>query len=176
MPFVLALLGALGAVYFFVIRARNARDMASEVLDVANDVRLAARRFGFRRQTHVHPVDAIEDSNIAVAALGSAFVELDDLPTREQRAALGRAVARMGGIAHSEAEEMLVLGRWIVNESGGPAQSVSRLAKRLYKMTGADGFAPLMEVIKAVGEAGQGGLSAGQKDALSDVQRAFRIA
>ncbi|WP_128910582.1 hypothetical protein [Tropicibacter alexandrii] len=175
MPFIIAAIGAIAAIYFFVIRARNAQHMATEVLDAANDVRLAARRFGFKRRTNVHPVDSIDDPNIAIAALGSAFVELDDLPTADQRQALSRALARSANVPHAEAEEMLVLGRWIMNECGSPAQAVPRIGRKLYKMSGADAFQPLLEVVQATAQAGRSGLSQKQKEALADVQNAFRI-
>lgn len=175
MPFIIAALGALAAVYFFVIRARGAADMASEVLDAANDVRLAARRFGFTRRTNIHPVEAIEDPDIALASLGVAFVELDKLPTQEQRDALNRAMARVTEKGLNDAEELAVLGRWMVTECGTPDQAVTRLARKLYKMQGADGFGPVMEVIKMVSEAGSGQLSVKQKEALEDISRAFRI-
>ena len=48
MHLVIAALGILTAVYFFVIRARGAAEMTSELIDMAADVRAAARRLGFR--------------------------------------------------------------------------------------------------------------------------------
>jgi len=50
MPFILALLGIIGAAYFWAQRASNARNVVGDVADMANDVRLAARRFGFSRK------------------------------------------------------------------------------------------------------------------------------
>ncbi|QLQ20376.1 MAG: hypothetical protein HZT43_19915 [Exiguobacterium profundum] len=61
MPFFIALLGALAAGYYFWRRSRNAANIATELMDVASDVRLAARRFGFKRQADIHPVEAVED-------------------------------------------------------------------------------------------------------------------
>lgn len=175
MPVVIAILGALAAVYFFVIRTRNAANMAGEVLDVANDVRLAARRFGFRRQTNIHPVETIEDPIIAVASLGAAFIELDDLPTREQRDALSAALAKQGKMTLNDADELTVLGRWMTGECGTADQAVSRLSRKLFKMEGTHGFGPVMEVIKLISQAGSGTLSVKQKEALEDISRAFKI-
>ncbi|WGW03276.1 hypothetical protein [Tropicibacter oceani] len=175
MPFIIAALGALAAFYFFVIRARNAQHMASEVLDAANDVRLAARRFGFRRQANVHPVETIEEPGIAIAALGNAFVELDDLPSKDQRDALVIALAKHGQMPSDEAQELTVLGRWLMNECGSPDQAVPRLARKLYKLQGADGFTPLLETVQAIVKAGSGTLSGKQKEALDDIRRIYRI-
>ena len=84
MPVLIALAGLAVGVYFFLIRTRNAAHAAGDLLDMANDVRLAARRFGFRRQANAHPIEAIEDSNLAIAALTVGFLELDGLPTQDQ--------------------------------------------------------------------------------------------
>lgn len=50
MPFLIAIITAAGAFYFWTMRARNAADAAHNVIDMANDVRLAARRFGFTKK------------------------------------------------------------------------------------------------------------------------------
>ena len=50
MPVLMAILGIISAAYFWTQRARNARDMLGDVGAMANDVRLAARRFGFTRK------------------------------------------------------------------------------------------------------------------------------
>ena len=44
MHIVLGILGLLTAVYIFVMRARGAAEMTHELLDIADDVRAAARR------------------------------------------------------------------------------------------------------------------------------------
>lgn len=175
MPVLLALAAAAGAVLFYIIRARNAASMTHELLDVAHDVRLAARRFGFRRAGNQHPAEAIEDPNIAIAGIGAAFLELDDLPAREQRLALTSSLGRTARLPLGEAEEMLILGRWMINQCGGAEQAVTRLGRKLYKMQGAEGFQPMMEVVQSVAQAGEGGLSTKQKGALEDLRRAFRM-
>jgi hypothetical protein len=172
-PFLIALVGAAAALYFFIHRARNAGHIAADVLDMANDVRLAARRFGFRRQANLHPVESLEDAHVAITAAALAFLELDDLPTQEQRARLVQEVREAFGLAQRDAEEMQVLGRWLAAECGTAQAAVSRLARRLYKLQGQDAFEPFLRVIGA--GASQGGLSGRQRDALEDVRLAFRI-
>lgn len=170
MPFILALLSAAAVAYFWFNRARNAADLAGDLANAANDVRLAARRFGFRRRANIHPVESIEDPDVAVAALAAAFLELDDLPTAEQRAALESGLA----LPQKDAAELTVLGHWFVGECGTPGQAVARISRKLFKLNGADSFEPLMDVLGAVAAAGNG-LSYNQKDALEDVKRAFQI-
>ena len=67
-----------------------------------------------------------------------------------------------------------MLGRWMVQECGGAEPAMTRLARKLYKMEGIEGFQPSMEVVQKVAQHG-GGLSSAQQTALEDLARAFRI-
>jgi hypothetical protein len=175
-PFLLGIVGIAAAVYFFVIRARNAANIATDVVDMANDVRLAARRFGFKRRTNLHPVEAIEDSKIAIAAVAYGFLELDDLPTLDQRNAFLVHIRAQFRITDSEAEELMILGRWLVSECGGPTPAVTRISRKLNKMVGAAALDPLLSIIQKTIAATGSTLSVRQKEALDDIKRAFRIA
>lgn len=170
MPFLIALLGIVGAAYFWAQRARNTRDVVGDVADMANDVRLAARRFGFSRKMNVHPVESIDDSRLAIAAIATSFIELDDLPTAEQRQLL--TIQLRSHLRAGAAEEMEVLGRWFMAECGGAEPAIARLSRKLYKIGGAPQKEPLMAVLKASVKAP---LSARQQDALADITRAMRV-
>lgn len=172
MPFLVALLGIIAAAYFWAQRARNARDMVGDVADMANDVRLAARRFGFSRKMNVHPVESIEDPRLAIASIAAAFIELDDLPTAEQRKLLLVQLRAKLRADADEAQEMEILGRWFMTECGGAEPAIARLSRKLYKLGGAAQMEPLMEVLKATVT---DSLSARQKDALEDITRAMRV-
>lgn len=177
MPVIIAVLSALAAVYFFFIRARNAKDMAQDVLSTADDVLTtvvnAPRRIRFRRATNEHPVEGIEDPRLAIAALASAFVELDDLPTAEQRKALMiqfRAVLRADP---EEAEEMAVIGRWIVGQCNGPDEAVTRLSRKLSKLDGGASIEDLTTILTAV--TGENGLSEHQRESIVEIKRVFKL-
>ena len=173
MPVILALIGAATAFYFLVIRARNAADMAADAMGMANDVRLAARRFGFKRRTNLHPVESIDDPKLAVAAIALSFMELNDLPTQDQRDAMIRQAQSSLDISKTDADEMMVLGRWLMNECGGADPAISRISRKLQRIDGANSFDALMALIKSVVPAE--GLNDRQRDALDDIKRAFRI-
>ena len=173
MHIIIAVLGAVAAICFFVIRARNAAHVAGELVDVANDVRLAARRFGFRRQTNVHPVETIEDPRLAVGAIATAFLELDDLPTKDQRKALHHSLRDTYNLSSDAAEEITVLGHWFVSECGGPDTAVSRLARKLFKLEGSASFETMLALIR--NSIGESGLNHKQREALDDIRRAFKI-
>ncbi|MEM7320452.1 MAG: hypothetical protein AAF408_15715 [Pseudomonadota bacterium] len=175
MPILLAALGLLAAAAFWYFRIRNVAHTAQDLLEAANDVRLAARRFGFRRNADIHPVEAIEDPRIALAALGAGFLELDDFPTAEQRDALVSALRENLNVKHDDAEELLILGRWLVGECNGPQQAIPRLTRRLYKLSGQQDFEAVMALVKFVARFGTGDLSAKQKAALKDIQHGLKI-
>lgn len=175
MPILVGLVGIAVAVYFFVIRARNAANIADDVLDMANDVRLAARRFGFRRQTNVHPAESIEDPKIAIATIASAFIELDDLPTQEHRRALEVQLRAQLRVTEAEVEELTVLGRWMVSQCGGAAAAIARVSRKLQKLQGVSAVEPLMIILQNSAGATGNDLSLRQKEALEDIKRAFRL-
>jgi len=171
MHIVLGIIGLITAAYIFVIRARNAAEMTHELMDMADDVRAAARRLGFRRNKAQHPMDAVEDPNTAAATVAVAYLELDDLPTAEQRAKLMVALQSGLEVDKSGAEELMVLGRWLMNQCNGAEPAVTRAARALFKLTGGD-VGPLMEILAA---ASTEPISDKQRDALAEVKRAFRL-
>jgi len=171
-PIILAIIGILAAAFFWAQRARNARDAVGEIADMANDVRLAARRFGFSRKMNVHPVESIEDPRLAIASIATAFIELDDLPTAEQRKKLTVQLRSKLRLDAKEAEEMEILGRWFMSECGGADPAIARLSRKLYKLGGAEQIEPLMDVLKG---AMIGPLSDKQREALDDITRAMRV-
>lgn len=175
MPVILGILAALVVACIWIIRVRNAAEVTSTVLDAANDVRLAARRFGFRRQADIHPVDTIEDPKIAVATLAVSFLELDDYPSSEQKDALIRGLCESFTIDHDDAVELVVLARWIMGQCKGPAQAIPRVSRKLFKLSERTYFETLMKMIKSIAGFGDGGLSGKQKSALEDIQHGLKI-
>lgn len=176
MHILLALAGLATAAYFIVIRARTGAEVATELIDMAADVRAAARRFGFRRRTNQHPVDGVDDPNLAIGALATAFLELDDLPTADQRTALDLSLRKHLDVDGGTAQEIAVLSRWLVESCTGPAAAFPRLAKRLRTVDGGASFPALMQVLGDVTAASQNAKpSHRQSDALAELSRIFRL-
>lgn len=175
MPFIIGLIGIIGAAYFWAQRARGASVIAEDIVGMAGDVMNAARRFGFRRRANVHPVESLDDADVAVAAVGIAFLEMGGLPSVEQQEALIRSLQSHLGQSHDKAQEAIILGRWLVSECGGAQQGFDRLSRRLYKLRGHDGFEPLLAVLKDVAGAGRGELVARQSEALAGLAAVFRL-
>jgi uncharacterized membrane protein len=175
MPILFGLLGLIAVAFFWVTRMRNAAEMTHELAGVAGDAMAAARRLGFRRKLNLHPVESVEEPKLAIGGLASAFLELGGLPTAEQQNAVMTALQRHLDIAPKDAEETLILGRWLVNECGSAQQAVPRLSKRLVKLDRAASLEPLMAVLKDVAITGRGDMSDRQRDALAEISRAYRI-
>lgn len=176
MPVVLAILATAGGLIFWMIRARSAAHAVQDLADMAQDVLGAARRFGFRRKFGEHPVESLQDPDVAIAGLGMAFMELGGLPSREQQAALLISLQHHLGHDHKKAQEAQLLGRWLVNECSGPQPGFTRLSKRLAKLGGVQVFDPCMAILREVAAQGpQGQLSPQQREALEDLTRAFKL-
>lgn len=176
MPVILGLLGVLTVAVIWIMRMRNAAEMTHEIAGVAQDVLAAARRLGFRRRLDSHPVESLDDPKLAIGALGIAFLELGGLPTAEQHDALLKSLQAHTGQSLKDAEETLILGRWLVNESNGPVPAITRLSRRLAKLDRAGSFTPLMAVLNDVAQAGRdGAVSDRQRDALTEIARAFKL-
>ena len=126
--------------------------MTRELAGVAADVAAAARRFGFRRRGTSHPVENLEDAEVGIAGAGTSFLELGGMPSLEAQAALVRSLQMRLDMAHDKAQGAMVLGRWLVTESQGPQPGFSRLVRKIFKMRGQAGFAPLMQVLRDLAE------------------------
>jgi hypothetical protein len=175
MPFLVGIFGIAFAFYWFVMRTKNAAHIATDLMDVANDVRLAARRFGFKRRSDLHPVESIEDPHMAIAGIAVAFLELDDYPTQEQRQALLIQIQTKLGLDQNAATELTILGRWFMTECGGAQPAIARLSRKLYKLGGAKQMEPVLAIVQQVLIVGHGEINGKQRDALDDVRRAFRL-
>lgn len=176
MPYLIALFALLIGAYFWIQRARMAAEATQDLVGVAQDVLAAARRFGFRRRLNLHPVESLEDPDVAIAGAGVAFLELGGLPSAEQQDKLILSLQSHLGQSQDKAEEAAILGRWLVAESGGAQQGLERLTRRLHKLKGAQSFQPLMSVLRDVATASRDGVvSSRQSEALEEIARLFRI-
>jgi len=175
MPVFLGLLAAVAGVIFWIYRTRSVVHAAKDLGDMAGDVVSAARRFGFRRRYNEHPVDSLQDPNVALAGAGIAFLEMAGLPSSHQQDALLVSLQKYAGLSHESAQEATILGRWLVVECGGAQPGFSRLTRRLAKLSGMDRFEQLMGLLNDVARSGSSNLVPLQKDALAEVAQAFKL-
>ena len=170
MPFLIMIFSALGGAIWWWVR-NNPRDALNVATDVATTVKNTPRKLAFRRQTNAHPVEGIDDHRIAICAIAQAFIELDDLPTREQRDQLHVLLRSHLRTTQEEAQEMEVLGRWLITQCDGAKPAISRLGRRLHKIEGNASWGTVQEILMdLVG----GTLSYGQIGAIEDLKLVLR--
>ena len=131
MPAIIALLGLIMAAGVWAWRIRMAAQVSRDLAEMAGDVVAAARRLGFNRRLNLHPVESIDEPALAIAGLGIAFLELSSLPTAEQQRMLTQSIARNCNESQTRAEELLIVGRWLVSECKGPQTTIPRLTEHL---------------------------------------------
>lgn len=170
MHIVLLALTAIGGAIWWWVRA-NPREAIGTAADLATTVRNAPRRLAFRKQTNAHPVEGIDDPRIAITAIAQAFIELDTLPTKEQRDLLAYAMSGELDCTAEEVTEIEVLGRWLVTQCQGAELAVPRLARRLKKIDDGRSWDRLLGVL---GHLVQDELSSSQESAIEDMKLAFR--
>lgn len=174
MPFILGAIAILGTIFYYVMMARNAASMSSDVMDVASDVMAAARRLGFRRNKALHPVESLEDPKTAIASIGLAFLDANGLPSSDDHKALEVALRKHLDIDGTYATEALVLGRWINTQCGTFDAAITRVGKRLFKLGGKQNFDPMMAVLDDL-SGRQDSLSERQLESLQELKRVFHI-
>ncbi|SFR60199.1 hypothetical protein SAMN04488005_3182 [Yoonia tamlensis] len=169
MPLIILFLTSVGAAIWWWVR-QNPGDAIDTAVDVATTVRNAPRKLAFRKQTNAHPVEGIDDPRIAICAIAQAFIELDDLPTKDQRDSLHIMLRTKLRCTAAEAEEMEVLGRWLQAQCQDTQSAITRLARRLRKIDGEASWDLLQDVLGGLIE---GELSTNQVSAIADIKRAF---
>ncbi|WP_282021600.1 hypothetical protein [Ruegeria faecimaris] len=171
MPIVILILTAIGGAIWWWIR-NNPREALNTAQDVATTIRNAPRRLAFRSVANAHPVEGIDDDRIAICAISQAFIELDDLPTSEQRQQLHVLLRTKLRCSEEEAKEMEVLGRWLMTQCNGPSDAVPRLGRRLRKIGSGQSWDRLQEVLTPL--AGDQ-LSRTQIGAIEDLKLALKV-
>jgi hypothetical protein len=169
MPFLILILSAIGGAIWWWARS-NPREAIDTAQDVATTLINAPRRLAFRRQTNAHPVEGIDDRRIAIAAIAQAFIELDDLPTKDQRQTLHVLLRSKLRCTEEEAEEMEALGRWLIDQCNGPTQALSRLGRRLYKIDQDNSWKIIQDILSKLVD---GDLSQSQIDGVEDIRLAL---
>ena len=170
MPIVILILTAIGGAIWWWAR-NNPREALHVASDAATTLKNAPRRIAFRRQTREHPVEGIDDPRIAICAIAQSFLELDDLPTQDQRKKLHVLVRSNLRADEEEAEEMEVLGRWLMTQCDGPAQAIPRLGRRMFRIDGTSSYELLQDVLSGLVD---GELSTKQVAAIDDLRVAFK--
>jgi uncharacterized tellurite resistance protein B-like protein len=171
MHIVLAVLAAVAGIGFWIWRAHMAARAASDLLETADDIRAAVRRFGYRRKANVNPLDGIEDARLAAAGILAAFASMDGALSREEIAAIAGECGAAFSAEAQEAEQITAYGRWLIQQSANMDEVVRRLGRSLETRLDAAEKRQLLAMIERVGGIEGGGLSDSQRYALDSLAR-----
>ncbi len=114
MHILLAILSAVGAIGFFLIRANQVNRAARDLADTATDVKALVRRSWWRRKTKVDVTRELSDPRLAATAMMQAVACGDGDMTAPQKAAILDAMAKQLEMDAPAAQEMFVYGRWLI--------------------------------------------------------------
>jgi len=171
MHILLVVLAVAVGVGVWIWRAQMAARAASDLIDTADDIRAALRRFGYRRKANVNPLDGIDDPRLAAAGILAAFVKMDGDLGREEIAAIARECAAAFHADADEAGQIGAYGRWLVQQSSNMDEAVRRLARNLETKVTAEEREQLLGMIERVASIDGGGLSDAQRYSLDQLAR-----
>lgn len=172
MGVLLAVLGAMGAVVFWMWRIRNAAEGAQIAMDLAGDAASAIRRFGFRRKSGVNPLDVEEDARLAAMAAMASVARMDGERTAAQTALLTATAERLFQARPDEARDMAAYGFWL-SANAQPEEALRRLDRNLSRKLGPAEWKELFAAMKAAGEV-EGPLSERQTAAIARAEKAHQ--
>lgn len=172
MGFLAIILGAAAAVGVWIWRARAAAEASQGVIDVADDVRAALRRFGYKRSTRGNPLDSIEDERLGVAGMMAAMARLDGDYTRDQTDRITRECVETFEVSADEAADMTAYGRWLAQQ-GEPDEVMRRIARAMRARLDPDRIVSLLAMLERVASVEGGSASERQQDALAMLRRTF---
>jgi len=152
----LAALGIIAAAAFWIYRARQTVDNTKAVLDAAQDVKAAARRFGFRARANQHPSEGVEDPRVSCAALLVLVAETDGGISRAEQDSILEQLSAVFQLPGADAEELYLFAKWLANQSSNPDDMIRRLIKRTVNLGGRDTLPDMIRMVSAVGKADTG--------------------
>lgn len=156
MHILLALLAVVAGAAFWIYRARQAADSTRVVLEATQDVKAAARRFGFRTRANQHPTEGVDDPRVTASALLVLTAETDGGISRAEQAAILEQLQTVFQLSAADAEDLYVFSKWLANQSSNPDDMIRRLIKKTVNLGGRDTLPDLIQMVTAVGNADTG--------------------
>jgi len=176
MFFIYILCAAVVLGFLLYRRLQRGAYLLGGVMEAAPQVRAAAKRLGFHAQPNVHSIVSIHTADLCVAAMASAFAQMDDHGAPVDEVLTASLQKRLQADPQAAAD-MTVLGGWLVEQGGGVTPAFERLTNRLKQLDHGPYFDKLMRVMGDVTAAGTKGMpSARQADAMGALARIFRTA
>ncbi|MEO3427680.1 TerB family tellurite resistance protein [Pelagibius sp. CAU 1746] len=169
MHIVLAVLGIAAGIGVWLWRAHMAARAAGELMDTADDIRSALRRFGYRRKANANPLDGIDDPRLAAAGVLAAFAKMEGGIGRAEVEAISEECRRAFRTDAAEAAQIGAYGRWLVQQSANMDEAVRRLARNLEGKLSEAEKDQFLEMIERVASIDDGALTDGQRHTLAQL-------
>jgi hypothetical protein len=149
MPFLLAILGLMGAAAFWWYRIKFMSEAASEAADAIGRVQGQLRRNKLRKKAAIAPVSAIDDPVTAAVTVIMA-IAAENMPVS---AALEQAIrAEAGVIAGSQKklDEAVIYAKWATDQVADVPTVIDQAAKLLASKLDASEKDELMDMLARV--------------------------
>lgn len=174
MHLIIAAIGILIAAAFWYQRASAAKDAAGDLIGAAKDVRAAARRFGFKNKSNIHPVDQIEDARLTAAGIAAAVAGMDGPLTQPEIDTMVTETRLILKASAEEATDIAAFGRWVAGQCGNNEEAVRRLTNKTHRITGGSVGSDLLTYVTNIAAAG-GPINSVQQDALDRIRSIFGL-
>ncbi len=171
LPILLGVLGAIGALAFWILRARDVAHASRDLADVAGDFRLAARRLGLSGRHEENPIEAVTDPRLAAAGVMASMALLDGPLSEAELGEIVLQCRKVFEVDDRDARDISVYGQWLAGQRREPSDALMHLTKRFTALASDD--APrrdVMAMVSAVAAVGDGP-SEQQKLAIGQTQR-----
>lgn len=172
MPILITIIGLLTAAGIWFYRIRAAKDVAGEMFDMANDVRLAAKRFAYKRNNSTHPIDGIDDARLAAAGIMAIAAEMDGAITANEQRVMRDQAVNTFDCSTEDAEEFVIFGHWLASQGTNRHETTRRLIKRTISLGGMETLPDLIKMVTAVGTADGAMNDEGLTELIEQLKRA----
>jgi uncharacterized tellurite resistance protein B-like protein len=154
MPFLIAILGMLGAAAIWWYRLKYMSDAAREVADVVGRVQGNIRRKKLRNQAALSPLTAIDDPVVAAATLITAIVA-EHGPILPQREAVIREVIAQIAESQKKTDEAVVYAKWAAAQVDDTTIVIDKLAPFLRERLDPHERDDLLRMLNRVAQGGE---------------------
>ncbi|MBZ9908897.1 hypothetical protein FJ872_20265 [Mesorhizobium sp. B2-5-9] len=154
MPFLIAVLGVLGAAALWWYRMKAMNDAAREVAEVVGRVQGNIRRKKLRKQAALSPLTAIDDPVVAAATLITAIVS-EDGPVLPRREAIIREVISQIAAGPKKTDEAVVYAKWAATQIDDTTIVIDKLAPFLRERLDPNERDDLLQMLNRVAQGGE---------------------
>ncbi|TGQ74753.1 hypothetical protein EN829_005645 [Mesorhizobium sp. M00.F.Ca.ET.186.01.1.1] len=154
MPFLIAVLGVLGAAALWWYRMKAMNDAAREVADVVGRVQGNIRRKKLRKQAALSPLTAIDDPVVAAATLIAAMIS-EHGPMLPQREAVLREVISQIADGQKKTDEAVVYAKWAASQIDDTTIVIDKLAPFLRERLDPNERDDLLQMLNRVAQGGE---------------------